>query len=130
MTESLDRKVIELANFKIRHLTHEIQSILSAWNHSNIDDFLEDTVEVGQRLKANFESDFAHPQVLVQQKVFGLLDPHTRDVVGEMQPGDLSEHFAEVKRAGVDRPGHLFKRQFLGLMLVNVFTRTGDDGGF
>src|SRR5229473_538513 len=41
---------------------------------------LEDAIEMGERLEADFVSDLADAQVRVQQQVLGLFDAHARDV--------------------------------------------------
>jgi vacuolar-type H+-ATPase subunit C/Vma6 len=45
MTESLGEKAKDLAYYKIRHISNEIQEILDKWEFSNIDDFLNATKE-------------------------------------------------------------------------------------
>ena len=71
------------------------------------EDFFEDAVEMGQRLKTDLKGDFADAQVGVEQEVFRLLDPHPGQVVRIVDPGGPLEEFAEIKSAGVHGLGHL-----------------------
>src|SRR5690242_21507896 len=60
----------------------------------------EDAIKMCQRLKTDLKSDFTDAQVGIQQKVLGLLDPDARQIIGEVDAGNLLEHLAEIKSAG------------------------------
>lgn len=69
------------------------------------DHFAEDAIKVGEGLETDFIGDFAHAQVGIDEEVFGLLDAHAGEVVGEIEAGGLFEHFAEIEGAGVHGAG-------------------------
>jgi hypothetical protein len=88
---------------------------------------LEDAVKVGERLEPDFERDFTHAQIRVEEEVFRFFDAHAGDVIGEIDTGDLLEHFAEIEGAHIDRLGDLMQRKLLGLVVVDVFAGALDD---
>src|SRR6266487_4071182 len=75
------------------------------------EDFLENAVEVRQRLKADFKSNLADTQVGIEQQIFRFLDPDAGQVIGEIDARHLLKQFAEVKRACVDCFGDLPQRK-------------------
>src|ERR1035441_2503160 len=92
------------------------------------DCFLEHPVEVRERLEADLEGDFTHPQIGVEQEVLGSLDADARDVIREVQARRLLEDLAEVERASVDRFGNLPETHGVGLVFYNVCLGPRDDG--
>ena len=64
----------------------------------------------------------------IEQEVFGLLDAHAREVIGEVDAGHLLEHLAEIERAGVDGLGDVAEAEVLGLVLLDELLGPGDDG--
>src|SRR5215469_16239897 len=66
------------------------------------EDFFENAVEVSERLKTNFEGDFTHAQIGIEQEIFRFFKTHARHVVGKIEAGSLLKHFAKIIRAGVD----------------------------
>src|SRR5208283_2875620 len=87
----------------------------------------ENAVEMRQRLTTDFVGDVADPQVGIEQQVFRFLNPHARDVMGEGESRNLSEHFAKVEPAGVDRLGDVVEPEFLGLMVLNKLPGARDE---
>src|SRR6266404_4675595 len=63
--------------------------------------FVKHAIEMGEGLKTNRVSDFADTCIRIQKQVLGLFDTDPRQVIREVDPGRLLEHFAEIKRAGV-----------------------------
>src|SRR5438046_1140907 len=61
------------------------------------------SIEVRQRLEADFIGDLAHPQVRIEQKVFGLLDAHTGQIISEVKPRRFLEHFTKIESARIHR---------------------------
>src|SRR6266568_5740757 len=86
----------------------------------------EYTVEMGERLEADFVCYFAYPQVRIEQKILGLLDSHTGQIISEIKPGRFLEHFAKIESAGIHRAGHLRERKIIGLMAVNELSGARD----
>src|ERR1035438_1611915 len=84
------------------------------------DCFLEHPVEVRERLEADLEGDFTHPQIGIEQEVLGSLDADARDVIREVQARRLLEDLAEIEGAGVDRFGNLPEAHGVGLVFYNV----------
>src|SRR5207302_1692565 len=76
-------------------------------------------VEVRQRLEADFVGDLAHPQIRIEQKILGLLDAHTGQIISEIKPGRFLEHFTKIESARIHRLGHRRERKVIGLMAVN-----------
>ena len=92
------------------------------------DQLFEHPVEMRQRLETDLEGDFAHPQIRIQQEIFGFFDPHPRDIVREIDAGDLLEHLAKIEAAHVYRLGHLSEGKLLGLVFMDIIARAGNDG--
>ena len=89
--------------------------------------FLEDAAEARGRLESDFIGDFTNPQVGIEQEVPGALDTNDREIIGEAQGGAILEQPAEIKGAGIDKPGDLSHAQFLGMVLPYEGFGPGDD---
>jgi hypothetical protein len=74
---------------------------------------------MSQGLEADFERDFTHAQIGVEQQIFGFFNPHPGKVIGEIDSGNFLEHFAEIKRAGIARLGHMTQAKVFRLMFLN-----------
>src|SRR5689334_9008417 len=88
-------------------------------------DPFEDPIEVSEALKTDFISNLADSEIWVEQELFGFLNAHSREVIGEVHPGNLLEHLAKIERAGIDRPGDLSQTQLLRLMGPNILLGLG-----
>ena len=93
-------------------------------------DLFEHAIKMSQRLEAHFIGDFADPQIRVEQEILGSFHAHTGDVIGEVEPGHLLEHLAEIEGADIDRLGYLTQRKFFGITFADVFLGAGDDRRF
>src|SRR5215203_4053400 len=99
--------------------------LLAASRRGFAGDALEATVEVRQGLEARLISDLADPVVQIEQKQFGLFNPHAGDIVGEMEPGDLLELLTEVERADGGMTGNLAQGKIFLAMVMDVLPRAG-----
>src|SRR5687767_9156270 len=81
-------------------------------------DFLENPVEMRQRLKADLVSDFADAKIGIQQQVPSAIDPHPADIFGEIDFRGLLEHLAEVKTARVYCFRYLAERNLVAVILL------------
>ncbi len=57
-------------------------------------------VKLCERLEPNVVSYLANPAIRVEELRPRIFDAHSRDIVGELQPGGSVEDFAEVKAQG------------------------------
>jgi hypothetical protein len=68
--------------------------------------FLEDAIELRQRLKTRGEGNLAHAKIEVVQARACFLIARARDVFNKVHPGHLPELFTQMIRADVDRLCH------------------------
>ena len=73
-------------------------------------------IELSQGLEPDIVGHLADPQVGIEQPRFCVLQPDARDVIGELQPGGLPEHLAEVENAGTGGMGDVGQRKALLLV--------------
>jgi len=76
--------------------------------------FFENAVELGKRLEAYGERDFADPKIDIFQKFTRRLESNPRNVIDELSSGDLFKFFAQVGGIDSDRFGDFAERKVLG----------------
>ena len=94
------------------------------------DDFAKDPIEMGERLKADVISDFAHSAVPVDQQSLGFFNTHSSEIIREGQSGGAFEKFAKIKCAGVHRFGDRGKTKRAVLVSGDELFGARDRGGF
>ena len=70
-------------------------------------------------METHLVSDFAHPQIGIQQEVFRSFNPHPGNVLREINAGDFFELLAKIKAAHVHGLGDLVKRKFFTLIFAD-----------
>ena len=59
------------------------------------DQFPEDPVEVSERLKTDFKSDFTDAQIWIEQKVLGFFNADPGKIIGKVDSSGSAEDFAK-----------------------------------
>src|SRR3569833_1273110 len=113
----------------IRRGSGDAKGVAAIFGWGLAEHFFEDAVEVRQRLEPDFKRNLAHAQIGIEQQILRFFNPHPRQVIRKIDPGNLLEHFAKIKGTHIDGLGHLTERQVFGLMLLNVFPGASDGQG-
>jgi hypothetical protein len=64
-------------------------------------EFLENTIELRQRLETDGEGDFADPKIRILQEITRFADAYAGDVIDKVDPGHFFELLAQVIAADV-----------------------------
>ena len=68
-------------------------------------EFLENTIELRQRLETDGEGDFADPKIRILQEITRFADADAGDIIDKIYTGHLFELFAQVIGADVAELG-------------------------
>ena len=71
-----------------------------SWRFSR--ELFKDAIELGQRLEADGERNFADPKIWVLQQIARFTDAYSCDVMDKIYAGNFFELFAQVIGADVD----------------------------
>ena len=82
-------------------------------------DPVENSIELGERLKARGETRFADVRVGVEQQLFYRFDPGASEIFGEAEARLFFEKFAEIKGAHVHGACDLAQTQVVALVLCD-----------
>ena len=100
-------------------------------------DFLEDTVEMGEGLEADFKRHLGNTNARLEEQDLRRFDAGSRNILGEGQSRGLLELFTKVTSAEMGAVGDFLQGERLGEMLFDILpcpldrsglrTRTAED---
>src|SRR6266567_7862865 len=86
-------------------------------------EFLENTIELRQRLETDGEGDFADPKIRILQEITRFADAYAGDVIDKVDPGHFFELLAQVITADAAKLRDFRQRKFVIRMLLDEFSR-------
>ncbi len=107
-----------------------LQSVFSKLGWGLAGDALEAAVEVWQGMEPNGKGNFADLLFGLPQESLGVLNPQSREVVGEVHPDMFLELLAEIKSADVQVTGDSGQGDGFAVVIEQISLGPGDEGRF